>query len=388
MTSSHVTRNLLAQVRAYAAPDAPRLLALPPAAYTDPGFYALECAQVFRRAWICVGRADQFTAAGDYLALDIAGEPVVVVMGEDGALCALSNVCRHRLYPLVGEGSGRVPRFTCPYHLWTYGLDGALKGAPTMADTPGFDRAACALPRFRVETWLGFVFVNLDDAAPPLQPRLAGVEAVFANHAIADAVTVASYRKTWAGNWKLAVENGSESYHHMGLHGESLEPYMPARGSAVREVTDDWGLHVTPFVREEAAKHGIGIDLGTGLTPEDLAAMKVVTIFPNLMLLTLGDTINWMSWIPTAVDRTDARAGLLVPKAMLAVVGDSPELRAGMKAGLERVNAEDEGATALVQRTAASAFADRGPLSTKEGVLVGLYRYLARQLDGALEDGA
>ena len=383
MKIPHATRALLAELQAYTHAPTLDLRALPPAAYIDPGFFSLECEHVFRRAWICVGRADQFAAIGDYLALDIAGEPVVVVKGEDGELAALSNVCRHRLYPLVGEGSGCVPRFTCPYHLWTYGLDGALKGAPTMADTPGFDRAACALPRFRVETWLGFVFVNLDPAAAPLGPRLAGVEAAFANHAITDAVTVASYRKTWHGNWKLAVENGSESYHHLGLHGESLEPYMPARGSAVREVADDWGLHVTPFVREEAAKHGIGIDFGTGLSPEDLAAMKVFTIYPNLMLLSLGDTINWMSWIPTAVDRTDARAGLLMPKAVLDIVGDTPELRAGMQAGLERVNAEDEGATELVQRTAASVFAGRGPLSTKEGVLVGLYRYLARQLRNA-----
>ena len=134
---------------------------------------------------------------------------------------------------------------------------------------------------------------------------------------------------------------------------------------------------------EEAAKHGIGIDLGAGLTPADRAAMKVVTIFPSLMLLSLGDTINWMRWIPTAVDRTDARAGLLMPKAALAVVGDSPELRAGMQAGLERVNAEDEGAMARVRRAATSAFAGRGPLSTKEGVLVGLYRYLARALRDA-----
>ncbi len=383
MSIDRATGELLAQIHAYAGASAPGLLALPPQAYTDAGLHALEREHVFRRSWICVGRADQFAAAGDYLALDIAGEPVVVVRDGDGELRALSNVCRHRLYPLVGEGSGRVPRFTCPYHLWTYGLDGELTGAPTMAETPAFDRVACSLPRFRVETWLGFVFVNLDAAAAPLRPRLAGVEAVFANHGITNAVTVARYQETWQGNWKLAVDNGSESYHHLGLHGSSLEPYMPARGSFVREVTDDWGLHVTPFVREEAAKHGIGINLGTGLTAEDLAGMKVVTIFPSLMLLSLGDTINWMSWVPAAVDRTVARAGLLMPKSALDVMGDSAELRAGMQAALDRVNAEDADAMALLQRSAASAFAGRGPLSTKEGVLLGLYRYLAHAMRDA-----
>jgi phenylpropionate dioxygenase-like ring-hydroxylating dioxygenase large terminal subunit len=246
MTMPDTTRVLLAQVQACLHPTTHDLRALPPAAYVDPVFHALELEHVFRREWMCVGREDEFAATGDYLALDIAGEPVVVVRDGDGELRALSNVCRHRLHPLVGDGSGRVPRFTCPYHLWTYRLDGELTGAPTMAQTPGFDRAACALPRFRVETWLGFVFVNLDAAAQPLQPRLAGVEAVYANHGIADAVTVARYHAAWQGNWKLAVENGSESYHHIGLHGDSLEPCMPARGSFVRAVTDDWGLHVTP----------------------------------------------------------------------------------------------------------------------------------------------
>jgi nitrite reductase/ring-hydroxylating ferredoxin subunit len=104
-------------------------------------------------------------APGDYLALEIAGEPVLVIRGHGGELRALSNVCRHRLHPLVADGAGSLPRLTCPYHRWTYRLDGQLASAPCMTDVPGFDRTAVRLPMFRVEQWLGFVFVNLDDDA-------------------------------------------------------------------------------------------------------------------------------------------------------------------------------------------------------------------------------
>jgi phenylpropionate dioxygenase-like ring-hydroxylating dioxygenase large terminal subunit len=252
-----------------------------------------------------------------------------------------------------------------------------------MTDVPGFDRTAVRLPMFRVEQWLGFVFVNLDADAAPLRPGLAGVEANFTNHDIGDAISVAEYHKVWAGNWKLAVENASESLHHMGLHSESLEPYMPGRSTYVREITDHWAQIRTPILPDVAAKYGMRMDYPTRLTTDDRAEMKTVTVFPAFQLITVADLILWFSFRPLAVDRIDAWSGALFPPSALAAEPDLERVRADLQRSLNVVNAEDERAMALLQRSASSRYATRGCLSAKEDGLGGFHRYLARQLSGA-----
>ncbi|MEU6934754.1 Rieske (2Fe-2S) protein [Streptomyces sp. NPDC046374] len=147
-------------------------MSLPPAAFTSPGLWERERESVFGRSWVPVAHVDEPAEPGAYVALSVAGETVVVVRGEDGVLRGLSTVCRHRLMPVVEEGSGRTDVFTCPYHLWRYGLDGRLVGATHMKRNPAFDPRACRLPRFAVAEWRGFAFVNLNASAEPLVPQL------------------------------------------------------------------------------------------------------------------------------------------------------------------------------------------------------------------------
>ena len=161
----------------------PRALAattLAPRSYTDPAHYDREVERIFRREWIAVAREDQVPRPGHYVAFDLLGEPLVAVRGGDGEVRVLSRVCRHRWMPIVERGVGRRSAFQCPYHLWTYALDGHLVGAPEMDRTPGFDRTACRLPALRVELWQGWVFANFDPDAAPLAPRLAGLERAIA----------------------------------------------------------------------------------------------------------------------------------------------------------------------------------------------------------------
>ncbi len=387
MTRAHASHDLFEQhdhlfeqIAAYVGPTSVDGVALPPRAYWDQDLFERERVQIFHRSWYCVGRVESFAKPGDYLALTIAGEPLVVIRGGDGELRALSNVCRHRLYPLVADGSGSVTRLTCPYHLWTYRLDGQLAGAPCMSDASGFDSAACRLPSFRVDEWLGFVFVNLDANAESLQVQFAGAEAPFRNHDMGDSIGIAHYHKVWAGNWKFAVENGSESYHHMGLHAKTVEPYMPGRGTFVVETHDRWAQHRTPILPDVGAQYGVRLDYPTRLTPDDRVAMKGVTVFPSFVVLSVGDLVNWLSWIPLDVDHTDVWSGLLLPPAALAVEPNQDRLRVNAQRSLELINGEDEHATALLQRAAASKHATRGCLSAKEGVLGAFHRYLAREL--------
>src|SRR6266576_2917980 len=135
---------------------------LPGRYYTSLEIYAEEQERIFTARWICVGRAAEIPAAGDYVLRTIAGESVIVVRGRDGALRAFYNVCRHRGTRLCEETHGRFSEtIQCPYHAWTYALDGRLIGAPSSGDIEGFSKADYPLNRVAVEAWEGFLFINL-----------------------------------------------------------------------------------------------------------------------------------------------------------------------------------------------------------------------------------
>jgi phenylpropionate dioxygenase-like ring-hydroxylating dioxygenase large terminal subunit len=158
-----------------------------PRHYVDPALFERERDRVFGGQWVPVCRVEDVRNAGDFVTYDLAGDPVVVTRTRDGALRALANVCRHRNMILV-EGAGNVPALQCPYHRWTYDLDGALVAAPQFGDVDGFDRSAHCLPHLAVDTWQGFVLVNTDVDAAPLGPRLAGLDAVVDRYGMADMV--------------------------------------------------------------------------------------------------------------------------------------------------------------------------------------------------------
>src|SRR5262245_8141442 len=127
----------------------------------------LERRQVFARTWQVVGRTQDIAEPGSYLACDIAGEPVVVTRGRDGEVRAFSNVCRHR-GSILTEGKGQTSVIRCPYHAWTYSLEGKLLGQPEFDGVEDWDRSTVCLPQFQATVWGPFVFVNLDHDATPL----------------------------------------------------------------------------------------------------------------------------------------------------------------------------------------------------------------------------
>jgi nitrite reductase/ring-hydroxylating ferredoxin subunit len=203
---------------------------LPPECYISTEVFDEERERIFGRCWIPVARIEDLVAAGDFVTIDIAGDPIVVTRGRDGDLHALANVCRHRNTTIV-EGTGNVPSLQCPYHRWTYRLDGQLLAAPNMDGIDDFTAEDVCLPQLAVETWHGWVFVNLDANAAPLAPQLAGLEVICAPYDLAamKRVGVLHYHQTW--NWKITLENFAESYHHAGTHGATLQPIYPGERS-------------------------------------------------------------------------------------------------------------------------------------------------------------
>ena len=156
---------------------------LPGECYTSPDVFAREARAIFSKRWLCAGRAAAIPRPGDYALFDAAGESLILVRGKDGRLRAVFNVCRHRGTRVCESPGGHFAGgIQCPYHAWTYGLDGALLGAPHMTDVAWFDKTAYPLVAASVAEWEGFVFVHLDGPpeAPPLEDTLRPILGRFA----------------------------------------------------------------------------------------------------------------------------------------------------------------------------------------------------------------
>ena len=184
--------------------------------YFDEGIAELERASVFGRTWQVLGRVDQVRDNGQFFTADLSGEPLVVARGDDGQLRAFYNVCRHHAAAVVTEAQGSAKQFRCPYHGWTYGIDGALKGMVEFDGVCNFDRAKNGLVPLRVDTWENFVFVNLDARVAPLRDFLGIVPELVSPLDLAKKLHFFDRRVyTLNCNWKVYVDNYLDGGYHV-----------------------------------------------------------------------------------------------------------------------------------------------------------------------------
>ncbi|GIU95939.1 MAG: (2Fe-2S) ferredoxin [Gaiellaceae bacterium] len=215
---------------------------LPWSWYTDPAALELERDAIFRRHWQYVGHAGELPTPGSYTSTRLAHIPVVLTRDETGALRAFLNVCRHR-GALVCDGSGERATLQCPYHAWTYGLDGRLLAAPRFAREGGTDEAELGLVPLRLETWGPFLFVCADDDAPPLAEVLEDVPERVASAGIdVDALRFLQRAESeLAANWKIVAENFLECYHCPTAH-PGFSAVMDVSPDAYRLETHAWRM--------------------------------------------------------------------------------------------------------------------------------------------------
>ena len=221
--------------------------ALPSSWYRSSEVWAAEKERIFCREWLCIGREEQLAnEPGAFRLLDILGESVILVRNRERQLRAFYNTCRHRGSRLCQEpapggaaahlaGGIRAGRITCPYHQWSYDLDGRLVGAPHMAGVAGFDKAQFGLYPVGVASWGGFIFLNLTPAAAvPLPQQLGAIPDRIARYPLAELRIGHSIRYEVAANWKVLCENYNECYHCAGVHPELCEvvPAFRERGGA------------------------------------------------------------------------------------------------------------------------------------------------------------
>ncbi len=215
-----------AQQDEYTVPPRPQARHLPGRIYTSPEIFEREKRHIFLKDWLCVGRVEELEKPGDYLALRIVDEPVVVCRDQTGQLNAFSNVCAHRGTEVV-SGSGNKQSFSCPYHGWTYDLTGKLLNAPYIEDVEGFRPTTCRLSAVKLDTWDGYLFINFDAEGESLASFLGDAPQVYGAYQCDKLRLAAKFSFALDCNWKLMCENLVDIYHIAVLHAATFGLHQP-----------------------------------------------------------------------------------------------------------------------------------------------------------------
>jgi choline monooxygenase len=266
---------------------------IPAAWYVDPRIAELERENVFSKTWQLVARTDQLKTPGEFVSTTVAGEPIVVVRGNDGVLRGFYNVCRHHAAAVVTQPCGQALRLQCPYHGWNYGLDGSLKGMPEFEGVENFDRAQNGLVPIRVEIWECFVFINLDNRAAPLAEFLGGLVLRVAPLGISKLHYFDRRTFNIHCNWKVFVDNYLDGGYHVPHLHKGLNSVLDYKHYTI-ENEDRYCLQSSPMVASEE-------DAATGATRKGDRAWYFWQ-HPNLMINCYEGYMDTNLVIPVDVD--------------------------------------------------------------------------------------
>jgi len=279
---------------------------LPARYYTDPEVFRGELERFFCKRWVCVGRENQITTAGDYFLRDFAGESIIVTRDRDHSVQAFFNVCRHRGTRICATGEGRFAgRIQCGYHGWTYGLDGRLIGAPHMHES--FRREDYPLNRVAAETWDGHIFVNLSQEPQPLAAQLADLPQKFSHWQMADLRLYRRKAYEVKANWKLIILNYNECLHCPILHPalSSITDYLSGENDRPNRSYIGGSMEFQGGAKTMSRDGKLRRDYLPALTEDERSRVYYYAVFPNLFLSLHPDYVMTHTLWPRAVDRTD-----------------------------------------------------------------------------------
>jgi phenylpropionate dioxygenase-like ring-hydroxylating dioxygenase large terminal subunit len=350
--------------------------AMPPEVYTSQAFQERELEGIFRRDWICVGRAGALAEPGDYVTHDIAGQPVLVIRDREGGLRAMSNVCLHRMSTLL-SGRGRVRAVTCPYHGWTYNLDGTLRGAAAMSRNEAFCKQDYRLPAIRCEEWLGWVFVTLNTEAEPVARRLAEVEGLIADFGMEDYTETFYETHLWDTNWKVLAENFMESYHLPVCHAGTIGGLSKLDEMVCPPGSEAFNYHT--ILKDERLKIALAHPSNTRLKGDLRRTTFLLAIYPSLLITLTPGYFWYLTLLPNGPGQVRIGfGGGMSPD--FVTDPDAQQHFAQLKTLLDEVNVEDRGCTERVYRGLSSGLARPGHLSHLERPNYDFARYIASRV--------
>jgi phenylpropionate dioxygenase-like ring-hydroxylating dioxygenase large terminal subunit len=354
--------------------------------YFSEEIFRREAEGIFSREWFCAGREEDLPDPGDYQTLDVLGESVLMVRTRDGRLAAHYNVCRHRGSRLVPEGakgsfSGAI---RCPYHSWTYSLDGSLRTAPFLDEEPGFTKVDLTLYPVGVESWGGFVFVNLTPTEAsargyPLLGQLGPVPERLQRYPLAQLRSARRIGYEVDANWKVLLENYNECYHCGPVHPElcRLVPAFRQRGGS--ELDWDRGIPHRDGAwtfTETGTSNRRPFD---GLNEDEQVRHKGELIYPNLMISLSADHVTAYTIWPRDPGHTRIVCDFLFHPSEL----DRPDFDAGDAVNFwDLVNRQDWAICENVQRGMRSRVFQHGYYAPMESASLDIRRYIGEKLEG------
>ena len=357
---------------------------MPPEAFTSEALLELEREKIFSKEWVCVGREQELPSTGAYFTTEVSRVPVIITRNYDNNLNALVNICRHRMTRLAdGEGTTRV--LTCPYHSWAYDLDGNLVNAPKMEDKQ-FDKSKYRLQQLRVETWLGFIFVNLDADAEPLAPRLSPLAKHLENFHIERMTLLSKKVDVWKSNWKVLVENFLEVYHIESVHRDTLFALGGAESARPGYHSDDYNFYLFApndddnYDAGELVKPGVLVE-NTDLTEFELRHSPIGCVYPNLLI-----AVSWFGGAyivaqPLSTGEIRVELGNFGPITGIEFNSKESEEYAVAKLNNYATDVEDRAIVESIYASAVSGYGKAGPLHVNhEETIYNFIRYLSMKL--------
>ncbi|HET7249763.1 MAG TPA: aromatic ring-hydroxylating dioxygenase subunit alpha [Gemmatimonadales bacterium] len=350
--------------------------------YTSVDVLHEEEEKIWRRHWISVGRSAELASPGDYRTVEIGGESLIVLRDQQGQLRAFFNICRHRGTRLCTGERGRLSEtLQCPYHAWTYALDGRLIGAPHMQEVEGFQKTDYPLHQAALVEWNGFLFANLDRAPQPFAELFAPLGDRFGRFNLPALVTVRRIVYDVRANWKLIMQNYSECLHCPTIHPE-LSTKLPYTSGANDLVDGPFlgGYMDIKAPNQSATMSGraCGLPLGD-LSADDRSRGYYYTLFPGMMLSLHPDYAVYYTVWPRSPRESLVVCEWLVhpdsPRSPGYNIGDAEEF-------WDRTNRQDWDICERSQLGVASSRYEPGPYSPRESMPAAWDREYLRQMQG------
>ncbi len=353
---------------------------LPADCYTDPRFFQRELETVFATSWLMVGRADRIPAHGDFITHDQAGLSLILTRDADGSVRCLVNACRHRGARLLdvpaGETCGHKRAIVCPYHAWTYALDGTLRGCAGMEDTHDFDRADYPLRTLRTACWGGFIWVCADPTAPELLDWLGELPERLAMYQLDDMVATRVVTHDVACNWKVWVENFMEGYHIPTVHRRSISAHKAVNHP---EHPRGNGQYTAIFEQHDGTLALLPGDDGfppiETLVGESVRGSRFMLVYPGTMFALTIDAMWSFQCLPMGPGHTRVVHTSMFPKSR-TTREDFEALAANYYKRQDMVVGEDNDISVQQQRGLDSTMALPGRFATKERIVHALDNWI------------
>jgi choline monooxygenase len=348
---------------------------IPASWYVSEEMARRERERIFGNEWVCAGRADQVARPGDFFTITIAGEPILVVRGDDGVLRGFFNVCRHRAARVVTAECGQQTRLRCPYHGWTYDLAGKLRGVPEFDGVADFRREENGLPPVHVESWGPLVFVHLGNPQRGLEAHLAPMSQLLAPYRLEALRCVGRQEYLLDCNWKVFVDNFLDGGYHVNAIHPSLAGVLDYKNYKTECFT--WtSVQSSPMKQPDAGTDQSAASVRTG------KAAAYWWIYPNLMLNAYEGVMDTNLVLPLGPNRCRVLFDFYFPAAE-TTAQDQARHAESMRVA-EQIQREDVGICEDVQRGLGSRSFDTGRYSVRrEQGVYHFHRLLAQSLQAS-----